>query len=253
MEADQYAYTAAASSLAIRFPDWALEGGEEAIRRRLGDEETWKRIREDMKDLLAARGFKDLSFAVVAFYPADPSLVGLTMKQVAEKLLGDGSAESQFEAARRMLRAGGAAMVYHLMGEEDVERILRHPWVAVASDGDIPDPEGRPHPRAAGNNARVLGLYVREKKVLSLEEAVRKMTSLPATHFRLGRRGLVKEGYAADLAVFDPTSVSDQATFEQPRTFAGGFRYVLVNGEPVIDGGAPTAKAAGQVLRPTPR
>jgi N-acyl-D-amino-acid deacylase len=254
VQADQYAYTAAASSLSIRFPDWALEGGEEQIRKRLDDQETWRRIREDMKALLAARGFTDLSFAVVASYPPDPSLVGLSLKQVAEKLLGDGSADSQFEAARRMLRAGGAGMVYHLMAEGDVERILRHPWVGVASDGSVVAAgDGRPHPRASGNNARVLGLYVREKKVLGLEEAVRKMTSLPATHFKLAGRGLVKEGYAADLAVFDPAAVRDNATFEAPLAFAAGFPYVLVNGVPVVDGGTHTGATPGQILRPASR
>ena len=254
VQADQYAYTAAASSLSIRFPDWALAGGEAEVRKRLDGEETWRRIREDMKALLAARGFADLSFAVVASYPPDPPLVGLTLKQVAEKLLGDGSADAQLEAARRMLRAGGAGMVYHLMAEGDVERILRHPWVGIASDGAVVEGgEGRPHPRASGNNARVLGLYVREKKVLGLEEAVRKMTSLPATHFKLAGRGLVKEGAAADLAVFDPATVRDNATFEAPLELAGGIPCVLVNGVPVVDGGAHTGALPGQVLRPASR
>jgi N-acyl-D-amino-acid deacylase len=249
VEADQYVYTAAASSLSIRFPDWALEGGPEEIRKRLDDPATWERIRADMRQILAGRGFQDLSFAVVAFYPPDPALQGLSMKQVAEKLLGDGSADAQFEAARRMLRAGGAGMVYHLMSEEDVERILRHPQVAFASDGAVPDAEGRPHPRASGNNARVLARYVRERKALGLQEAIRKMTSLPAGHFKLADRGLVKEGYAADLVLFDPATVRDEATFEQPRTFASGFRYVLVNGVPVLDGGALTSAGPGQVLK----
>jgi N-acyl-D-aspartate/D-glutamate deacylase len=251
VQADQYAYTAASSSLSIRFPDWALEGSEEQVRGRLDDEATWQRIKAEMKETLAGRGFSDLSFGVVAFYSPDPSLVGLSMKQVAEKLVGDGSADAQLEAARRMLRAGGAAMVYHLMQEDDVARILRHPQVAVASDGDVPGPEGRPHPRAFGDNARVLSLYVRQRQVLSLEAAIRKMTALPAAHFKLGRRGLIKQGYAADLALFDPAAVRDEATFEEPRRFASGFRYVLVNGIPVIDGGVATGAPAGQVLRPS--
>lgn len=252
VEADQYAYTAAASSLSIRFPDWALAGGTEEVNKRLDDEATWQRIRNDMKGLLAARGFADLSFAVVAFYPPDPSLTGLSMKQVAEKLVGSGSADAQFEAARRMLRAGGAGMVYHLMSEGDVERILRHPQVAVASDGAVlSDEDGRPHPRLSGNNARVLGLYVREKKLIDLPEAVRKMTSLPAAHFKLAGRGLVKEGYAADLVVFDPATVRDNATFEEPRTLASGFSHVLVNGVPVLAAGASTGATPGQVLKPS--
>ncbi len=251
VEADQYAYTAAASILSIRFPDWALAGGEQEIRKRLDDEATWTRIKADMKETLAGRGFTDLSFAIVASYPPDPSLTGLSMKQVAEKLLGDGSADAQLEAARRMLRAGDASMVYHLMSEDDVTRFLKHPWVAFASDGWIVTPEeGRTHPRAFGNNARVLGPYVREKKTIGLEEAVRKMTSLPAAHFKLGKRGLVKEGYAADLAIFDPAAVRDEATFERPQIFAAGIPYVLVNGVPVIDGGKTTDARPGQVLAP---
>jgi N-acyl-D-amino-acid deacylase len=249
VQADQYAYTAAASSLSIRFPDWVLEGGQEKVRQRLDDEATWRRIREEMKGLLAARGFQDLSFAVVASYPPDPSLQGLSMKEVAARMLGDGSGEAQFEAARRMLRAGGAGMVYHLMSEDDVLAILKHPWVAFASDAGLPVfGEDAPHPRAYGNNARVLGVYVREKRAISLEEAVRKMTSLPAAHFRLAQRGLIRPGYAADLALFDPARVADAATFEKPHAYAAGFPYVLVNGVPVIDAGRATGAKAGRVL-----
>ncbi|HKI05639.1 MAG TPA: D-aminoacylase [Thermoanaerobaculia bacterium] len=254
VEADQYAYTAAASSLSIRFPDWALAGGGEEVRKRLDDEATWARIKADMQTILAGRGFSDLSFAVVSSFPPDPSLNGLTMKQVAEKLLGGGSADAQLEAARRMLRQADAAMIYNLMSEDDVTRILRHPRVAFASDGAIVTPEdGRTHPRSFGNNARVLGLYVREKKAIGLEEAVRKMTSLPAAHFKLGSRGLVKEGYAADLTLFAPAAVRDEATFDRPQNFASGISYVLVNGVAVVDGGLHTGAGAGQVLQPFSR
>jgi N-acyl-D-amino-acid deacylase len=251
VRADQYAYTAAASSLSIRFPDWVLEGGPEKIKERLDDAAMWMKIREEMKGLLGARGFEDLSFGVVSSYPPDPSLQGLSMKEVAVRLKGNGSAEAQFEAARDMLRAGGAGMVYHLMSEEDVATILRHPQVAVASDGALPVfGKDASHPRAYGNNARVLGLYVRERKAIGLEEAIRKMTSLPAEHFRLAGRGLVREGYVADLVLFDPLKVGDLADFEKPHAYAAGFGYVLVNGVPVIDGGNTTGAKAGQVLRP---
>lgn len=251
VEADQYAYTAAASTLSIRFPAWALEGGEEAVRKRLDDEATWTKIREEMRGLLGERGFTDLSFAVVASYAPDRSLEGLSMKEVARKLLGGDTPDAQFEAARRMLRVGGAGMVYHLMSEEDVASILRHPWVAVASDGAVQVlGEGSPHPRSYGNNARVLATYVRERKVVPLEEAIRKMTSLPAAHFRLQGRGLVKEGAAADLVVFDPSQVRDLATFEKPHAHAAGFAWVLVNGVPVIAAGEATGAGPGQVLSP---
>ena len=249
VRADQYAYTAAASTLSIRFPDWVLEGGPEAVRKRLDDPATWAKVKDGMRELLSARGFQDLSFAVVASYPPDSSLQGLSMKDVAIRLKGNGSADAQFEAARDMLRSGGGGMVYHLMSEDDVAAILKHPQVAIASDGGLPVfGKDATHPRAYGNNARVLGLYVREKKTVALEEAIRKMTSLPAEHFRLAGRGLVKEGFAADLVLFDPAKVGDAATFEKPHAYAAGFPYVLVNGVPVLDRGAATAARAGKTL-----
>ncbi|MFP5288913.1 MAG: N-acyl-D-amino-acid deacylase family protein, partial [Thermoanaerobaculia bacterium] len=246
VRADQYAYTAAASTLSIRFPDWVLEGGQEQVKKRLDDPATWAKVKDGMKELLAARGFQDLSFAVVASYAPDPSLQGLSMKEVAVRLEGNGSADAQFEAARDMLRSGGAGMVYHLMSEDDIAAILKHPQVAVASDGALPVfGKDATHPRAYGNNARVLGLYVRERKAIPLEEAIRKMTSLPAEHFRLAGRGLVKEGYAADLVLFDPARVGDAATFEKPHAYAAGIPHVLVNGVPVIDGGTHSGAKAG--------
>jgi N-acyl-D-amino-acid deacylase len=250
--ADQYAYTAASSSLGIRFPSWALEGGQSRIDERLNEAATWARIKEEMRALLAARGLSDLSFAVVASYPADPSLNGLTMKQAAAKLIGSDSAGAQFEAARLMMLAGGSSMVYHFMSAEDVDRIMRHPAVAVASDASVLEiGRGAPHPRGYGNNARVLAEYVRKRGVLRLEEAVRKMSSLPAEHFRFERRGLLKVGYAADLIVFDAARVRDAATFEHPHAFAEGFPYVLVNGVAVIRKGEHTGARPGQVLTPT--
>ena len=247
--ADQYAYTAASSSLGIRFPSWALEGGQIAVSARLGDPATWERIRTEMRAMLADRGIKDLSFAYVASYRADPSFNGLSIKQIAARAKGSDSFDAQLQVAREMLSAGGASMVYHLMSDEDVERIMRHPQVGIASDSSVLTPgEGVPHPRGYGNNARVLGDYVRTRHVLSLEEAVRKMTSLPAEHFRFEGRGSIKEGYAADLVLFSAATVADTATFEKPHAFAAGVPYVLVNGVVVIDNGEHTGMRPGLVL-----
>jgi N-acyl-D-amino-acid deacylase len=249
VEADQYAYTAASSSLGIRFPSWTLEGGQEKIAERLNDAATWLKIKDEMRALLAERGLSDLSFAVVASHRADPSLNGLSMKQIAAKLKRSDSADAQFEAARDMMIAGGASMVYHFMSDEDVERIMKHPYVGFASDSGILTPgRGVPHPRGYGNNARVLGEYVRQKKVIALPEAIRKMTSLPAGHFRFANRGLVKEGFAADLVVFDPATVVDKATFEQPHAFAAGMPHVILNGIPVVRSGEHTRSKPGQPL-----
>lgn len=248
--ADQYAYTAASSTLGIRFPSWVLEGGHDRAVERLSDAATWARIKDEMRGLLAERGLADLSFAVVASHRADPSLNGLTMKQVAARLQGSESADAQLEAARQMMIRGGAAMVYHFMSDRDVERIMRHPRVGFASDSGLLQPgDGVPHPRGYGNAVRVLGEYVRVRKVIPLEDAVRKMTSLPAEHFRFTGRGLLKTGYAADVVVFDPARVRDAATYERPHAFAGGVPYVLVNGVFVVRDGEHTGAKPGRALR----
>jgi N-acyl-D-amino-acid deacylase len=163
------------------------------------------------------------------------------MKQVAAKVIGSDDADAQLEAARRMMLAGGASMVYHFMSDEDVDRIMRHPLVGFASDASVLTfGSGAPHPPGYGNNARVLGRYVRERKVIGPEEAIRKMTSLPAKHVRFEGRGLVQPGYAADLVVFNPTAVSDTATFEKPHAFAAGIPHVFVNGVAVVKDGEHT-------------
>jgi N-acyl-D-amino-acid deacylase len=250
VESDQYAYTAASSSLGIRFPAWALEGGQQKIAERLNDPAGWARIKEEIKGLLAERGLKDLSFAKVASYRADPTLNGLSMPQVAEKLKGSGTPDAQLEAARDMMLHGGASMVYHFMSDADVERIMKDPHVAFASDsGVINEGEGVPHPRGYGNNARVLGEYVRGRKVITLEEAVRKMTSLPAGHFRFAGRGRLREGFAADIVLFDAAKVGDPATFEKPHAYASGIPYVLVNGVVVVKNGEHTGAKPGVVLK----
>ncbi len=250
VEADQYAYTAASSTLGIRFPAWVLEGDQDAVAARLTDPATWDKVKTETRAVLAARGFPDLAFAVVASHAADPSLNGLSLKQVAARQQGADSLDAQLEAARQMMLHGGASMVYHLMSDDDVDRIMKHPQVSVASDSSVLTPgEGVPHPRGYGNTVRVLGEYVRKRRIISLEEAVRKMTSLPAEHFRFTRRGLLKEGYAADVTIFDPAIVSDAATFEKPHAYAVGLPYVLVNGVVVVRQGQQTSARPGQVLQ----
>jgi N-acyl-D-amino-acid deacylase len=249
VEADQYAYTAASSTLGIRFPSWVLEGGQIAIAGRLNDPAAWPRIRTEMRAMLAERGIEDLSFAVVSSYAADPSFNGLSIKQIAARTRGSDSLDAQLEVARAMLAAGGASMVYHLMSDRDVDLIMKHPQVGIASDSSVLTPgDGVPHPRGYGNNVRVLAEYVRRRKVIPLEEAVRKMTSLPAAQFRFDGRGQIKEGFAADLVLFDAATVADTATFDKPHAYPTGVPYVLVNGVPVVQNGAHTGARPGQVL-----
>jgi N-acyl-D-amino-acid deacylase len=250
VEADQYAYTAGSSGLAIRFPSWALEGTGAEVTARLKDEATWAKIKAEIVQLLADRGFTDLSWATVATYRSRPEFNGLSMKAVAQKMLGADTPDAQLEAARQMMMNGGATMVYHFMSESDVETVMKHPMVGIASDAGVNVfGSGVPHPRGYGNTARVLGHYVRERKVITLEEAVRKMSSLPARQFGFAQRGEIREGWAADLVIFDPATIGDTATFDAPHAYPAGMTHVLVNGQVVVRGGAATDTRSGQVLR----
>jgi len=248
--ADQYLYDAASSNLGIRFPSWALEGGQPAINTRLDDPATWARIKEEMRKLIRERGLENYSFARIANYPADPSLNGLTIPEVAQKLKGSKDLDTQFETMRVMLRAGGASMVYQFMAEDDITRILRHPMVAIASDSGLNTlGRGVPHPRGYGNAVRALGRYVRELQVITLEDAVRKMTSLPATQFGFADRGTIAPGKSADLVVFDAATVGDRATYDKPHQYPAGLTTVLVNGVAVVAKGTHTQARPGQIVR----
>jgi N-acyl-D-amino-acid deacylase len=250
VNADQYLYDAASSNLGIRFPSWVLEGGQDAINARLDDPATWEKVRAEMRELIRERGLEDYDFARIAEYRTDRSLNGLTIPQAAQKVLGAADLATQQEMMRRMLRAGGASMVYHFMSDDDLARILRHPMVSIASDSGLNTfGEGVPHPRGYGNAVRVLGKYVREQKIITLEEAVRKMTSLPADQFGFADRGRLAAGKAADIVIFDAGTVADTATYSQPHQYAAGIVHVLVNGVPVVERGTQTDARPGRVLR----
>ena len=249
---DQYPYTASSTSLAAAlFPAWALEGGAEAVARRLASPAARARIREVVVDKIRnERGGGDPANIQVAACGFDPSLEG---KSLAQILAGRGIAptvESAADLALEIVERGGASSVFHAIAEEDVERILASPLTMVASDGEIPVfGRGAPHPRSYGTFARVLGVYVREKHLLTLEEAVRKMTSFPAARLGLADRGLVRPGMKADLVLFDPATIRDRATFEKPHQYAEGVSLVVVNGDIVLDGDRLTAARPGRVLR----
>ena len=179
----------------------------------------------------------------------DRSLAG---KNLAELTAARGvpvTLETAAETAMAIQAKGGCSAIYHSMSEEDLERILRYPFTMVASDGGIPVfGEGVPHPRNYGTFARILGRYVRERKVLTLEDAVRKMSSFPAARFRLHDRGLLREGLKADIVVFNADTVVDKAEFGKPHQYAAGVKHVVVNGKAVLRDGAMTAERPGRVL-----
>jgi N-acyl-D-amino-acid deacylase len=247
---DQYAYTASSTSLDVRLPDWALAGGRAEGKKRLADKGTRERIMDEMKESLKKSGFKDYDYAVVASYAPNPSFNGKSIKEITKEARGKSDLKSQIEQILEMYEAGGAGMVYHGMSEDDVKEIMREPFTMIASDSGVRRfGEGVPHPRGYGNNARVLGHYVRELRLLSLEDAIRKMTSLPAQTFNLRMRGLLREGYAADIVIFNDATISDKATYDQPHQYPAGISYVIVNGQAVLANGLMTEARPGMALR----
>src|ERR1700752_1248899 len=247
---DQYAYTASSTSLDARLPSWLRAGGLEEGKKRLADKATRERVINDMKDSLKRSGFKDFDFVVVASYDADRSFNGKSIAEITKQVRHKSDVPSQIEQMLTMYEAGGASMIYHGMSEDDVKRIMSEPFTMIASDSGVRQvDESVPHPRGFGNNVRVLGHYVRELKLISLEDAIRKMTSLPAQTFGFRDRGLIREGFAADFVIFDENTIADRATYDKPLQFPVGISYVLVNGQVVLANDQLTTARPGQALR----
>jgi len=203
-----------------------------------------------MNESRERQGRKDYAYAVIARFKADPRLNGKSIPEAAKIVRGSDSLADQIELILDIEVRGGGSAIYHGMNEDDLRAFMRHPLTMIASDGG-PRLLGEdvPHPRSYGNNARVLGRYVRDEKLLTLEEAIRKMTSLPATTFQLKDRGVIKPGAWADIVIFDPAKVNDPSTFEDPHHYAEGFKDVIVNGSAVIRDGALTDVRSGGPLR----
>ncbi|MFQ5825015.1 MAG: amidohydrolase family protein [bacterium] len=247
---DQYPYTATSTGLTVVFPTWALEGGKKKINKRLEEPKLREKIKEGIiHNILYDRGGGDPASIVVASYPPDSTLEGKNIAEITFIRGREPTAANAAETIMDLQHAGGGKGIYHCLGEEDIERIMKHPRVMHASDGaTIKFGKAKPHPRSYGTFPRVLGNYVREKKVISLEDAIRKMTSLPAQRLKLQDRGILKEKMWADVVVFDPQTVSDQATWAQPHQYPAGIPYVVVNGKLVIDEGKWTKVFPGKVL-----
>lgn len=248
---DQYLYTAGATYIDIIFPAWVFDGGEAKAKENLSNPEISKRVRDEMLEKAAKQGFEDVNFVQITNYQKNPSFVGKRLKEIAKEYKNDDSPQAQAELAIEMRLNGGAGVIVHKMSDEDVDRIFQKPYAMVAADAGILDINSKssPHPRGFGNNARVLAKYVREKKLVRLEEAIRKMTSLPAQTFGLWDRGILRQGMAADIVIFDENNVSDNATFQKPKQYASGFSYIIVNGRITLENGKHNGTRAGQILR----
>lgn len=247
---DQYPYTASRTGINILIPAWALEGGEAAFASRIADNVLLDSIRRQIVfNLENDRGGGDLRRIQLSNVSWDPSLNGKTLFDWCELQKLPPTLENGAELVIVAESRGDTRCIFHAMEEEDVKRILKHPWTAVASDGILTAPgSAHVHPRAYGTFPRVLARYVREESLLPLEEALRKMTSLPALRLGLTDRGRLSENYKADIVVFDPATIADRSTFADPHHYPQGIKYVLVNGKVVLEGETLSDVRAGEVL-----
>jgi N-acyl-D-amino-acid deacylase len=246
---DQYPYTAGSTSLGTLLPDDILADGQDSVIARLNRTADKNKAIAYMMKKLKRRGLKHYSYAVVAYYKPDTSLNGKSIEQVNLLKGKKHTARDEAETIFEMIKEGGAGMVFHGMSEADVQYIMQYPFNMFASDASIREfGKGNPHPRGYGTNARVLGKYVREQHVISLEEAIRRMTSLPAQKFQLKNIGLLKEGMNADIVLFDETAVTDLSTFDKPHQYSKGFKYVLVNGKLTMANEQHTGQRAGRAI-----
>jgi N-acyl-D-amino-acid deacylase len=255
--ADMYTYTAGATGLDAAMPPWVLDGGYDALYKRIQDPDTRKKIIEEIRtptdkweNLYLAAGSPDRVLLVGFKNEKLKPLTGKSLGEVA-RMRGTDPIETILDLVLEDRSRVGT--VYFLMNEDNIKKEIKEPWVSFGSDAESVAPEGvflrsNPHPRAYGNFARLLGKYVRDEKVISLQEAIRRLTSLPATNLGLDRRGLLKNGYFADVVIFDPATIADKATFDKPHQFAVGVRDVFVNGVQMLKDGMHSGKFSGRAL-----
>ena len=257
--ADMYVYTAGGTGLEATIPSWAHEGGGDSLRARLARPDVRARLKRELEtgspgwwNIVEAAGGWEGIVLVNARNPANAKHETKTIAQIAREA-GRDPADMAWDLVSE--GQGRVMAIYHMMSERDIETALRFPWTSIGSDAGavaqvgVPDATGLPHPRSFGNHVRVIARYVKEKKTLALEEAVRKMTSWPATRMRLADRGVIRVGAWADVTIFDLDALDDRASYERPTEFPTGIEWVLVNGVVVIDRGKHTGAKPGHVLR----
>jgi dihydroorotase/N-acyl-D-amino-acid deacylase len=248
---DQYPYTASSTSVqAALMPAWALEGGRQSILKRLQTASSRNELKNETARLIREeRGGGDPQNVQLARCDWDHSLDGKRLGDVTKGRGLEPTIDNAADTALWIVEKGGCSGIFHAINEEDLQRILRHPATMIGSDGEVPIfGQANPHPRSYGTFVRVLGRYVRELKTITLEDAVRKMSAFPAQRLGLADRGVLREGLKADIAVFDPLTVRDLATFEQPHQYAEGVTQVIVNGQVAFDNGKMTEARPGRIL-----
>lgn len=257
--ADVYPYTAGGTGLEATIASWAHEGGADSLRARLGRPEVRERLKQEIEtgspgwwNIVEASGGWDNVVLVNARNPGNSHFENHSLVEIGE-MMGKDPADAAFDLVSQ--GDGRVMAIYHMMSEEDVEQALRFRWTSISSDAGAAENPGEtdvlglPHPRSYGTFPRVIRRYVIERGVLELEDAIRKMTSWPATRMRLPRRGLIKEGFWADVVIFDLDNLHDRATYDQPVLFPSGIEWVLVNGEVVIENERHTGARPGHVLQ----
>src|SRR3954468_12256368 len=248
---DEYPYTASSTSIqAALMPAYALEGGREAVLKRLQTPSLRNELRKETARIIAEeRGGGDPNNVQLSRCDWDHSLDGKRLGEVTKGRGLQPTIENAAETVFWIVEKGGCAGIFHAIGEEDLQRILRHPATMIGSDGEVPIfGQANPHPRSYGTFVRVLGRYVRELKVITLEDAVHKMSAFPAQRIGLADRGVLREGLRADIAVFDAATIRDTATFDRPHQYAVGVAVVIVNGQIAFENGAMTAARPGRIL-----
>ncbi len=248
---DLYPYAASSTSSAILFPQWVHAGGPEEFAKRVQDPAQLPIIKEEMRRIfMEERTGNDLSRLQIRVLPSDPSYNGKTLADMAADRNMPNNVDTGIDLAIELQLKGGFSAIYHAMNEEDVIRIMQHPIAMIETDGDpVSYGQGFPHPRSYGAFPRVLARYVRELGVLTLEEAIRKMTSMPADQYNQKERGRIQENMFADLVVFDEDTIQDQATYTDPHRYPTGIQHVLINGKFVIKSGALTGERPGSWIK----
>jgi len=248
---DQYPYTASSTSIqAALMPAYALEGGRNAVLNRLQNAAMRNELKKETSRLIREeRGGGDPNNVQLARCDWDHSLDGKRLGEVTKARGLEPTIDNAAETVFWIVERGGCSGIFHAIDEQDLQRILRHPATMIGSDGEIPIfGQANPHPRSYGTFVRVLGRYARDLKTITLEDAVHKMSAFPAQRIGLADRGVLREGLKADIAIFDPATVADKATFEQPHQYAVGVTQVIVNGQVAFDDGKMTAARPGRVL-----